>query len=308
MAVGFLGLGRMGEPMALNLVRAGTPLLVWNRSDPARVRLRNAGASVASSSRMVLRQSATVILMLANHRVIDLVLERGSPDFAANVGGRTIVNMGTTSPQYSKALEEEISGEGGSYVEAPVSGSRKPAEDAELVAMLAGDAQAVECVRLLIRPLCRDAFVCGEVPKALLTKLAVNLFLITMVTGLVEATHFAANHGLDMELFRAVLDAGPMASSVSRVKLDKLVRTDFSPQASVSDVLMNNRLVAEAARTAQLSSPLLDQCHQLFAETEAMGLGKLDMVGVLAALEELTSTRRMAPPSPDAIGSVGPSA
>jgi 3-hydroxyisobutyrate dehydrogenase len=95
--------------------------------------------------------------------------------------------MATTSPGYSKALGADVGSEGGRYVEAPVSGSRKPAEAAQLVAMLAGEPEVVASVRPLLAPMCRDAIACGPVPNALFMKLAVNLFLITMVTGLVEA-------------------------------------------------------------------------------------------------------------------------
>ena len=278
----------MGEPMALNLVRAGSHLVVWNRSAAKCEALRAAGAAVADSPADVFARADVVILMLATDVAIDAVLSRGTSDFAARVSGRTIVHMGTTSPDYSRALEADIRGAGGAYVEAPVSGSRKPAEAGQLVAMLAGDPAAVETVRPALQPMCHEIFVCGPVPSGLLTKLAVNVFLITMVTGLAESFHFAEQHGLDVQQFRAVLDAGPMASAVSRVKLGKLASNDFSVQASIVDVLKNNRLVAEAARTAGIASPLLDVCHALYAETLALGQGQLDMAGVLRAIEART--------------------
>jgi 3-hydroxyisobutyrate dehydrogenase len=154
--------------------------------------------------------------------------------------------------------------------------------------MLAGDPAAVAEVRPLLAPMCREAVECGPVPQALLMKLSVNLFLISMVTGLAEATHFAERHGLDLERLRGVLDAGPMASAVSRVKADKLVRRDFTAQASLRDVLMNNRLIADAARAAGIASPLLDACHQLYGEALALGHGAEDMAAVVRAHEART--------------------
>jgi 3-hydroxyisobutyrate dehydrogenase len=199
------------------------------------------------------------------------------------------VQMGTTSPAYSRGLEADIRAAGGRYVEAPVSGSRKPAEDGALVAMLAGEHEVVAEVGALLRPMCHEAVVCGPVPSALLMKFSVNLFLITMVTGLAEAAHFAERHGLDMHQFQGVLDAGPMASSVSRMKALKLVTGDLAVQASISDVLKNNRLIAEAAREARIASPLLDVCHALFAETEDLELSGSDMVAVVRAIEQRTA-------------------
>ena len=288
MQIGFIGLGVMGLPMALNLSRANTPLWVWNRSPDKCEPLRAAGAQVASTPAKVCENAQVIILMLAHEQAMDEALQRGTPAFASQVRNRTIVHMGTTSAAYSRALEQDILSAGGRYVEAPVSGSRKPAEAGQLVGMLAGDAASVAMVQPLLAPICRTTFVCGTVPSALLMKLSVNLFLITMVTGLCEAAHFAAQQGLDMELFRSVLDAGPMASSVSQVKLAKLVARDFEVQAAIHDVLKNNQLVAQAAREAQLASPLLDVCRDLYAQTVDMGLGHADMVAVVQAIEERT--------------------
>ena len=290
---GFLGLGMMGRPMALNLARAGIPLTVWNRTAARTEPLRAAGAAVAADPAEVFARSRTVILMLGNAAAIDSTLRRGTPDFAAYVAGRTIVPMGTTSPDYSRALETDVRAAGGSYVEAPVSGSRLPAEKGQLVAMLAGEDAAVRSVRPLLAPMCHETFVCGAAPNALLMKLAVNLFLITTVTGLTEAFHFADRHGLDRRQFLAVVDAGPMASGVSRMKSPKLMDRDFAVQAAALDVLGINELIAEAARKSGLASPLLDICHALLAETVALGHADADMIGVLHAIEARTDATRL---------------
>ncbi|MDX3312965.1 NAD(P)-dependent oxidoreductase [Streptomyces sp. NPDC054884] len=287
---GFIGLGVMGQPMALNLARAGTPLVVWNRTAGRCDPLRAVGAGVAAGPAEVFARARTVILMLADEVAVDAVLARGTADFAVRVTGRTVVHMGTTSAEYSQGLEDDVRAAGGRYVEAPVSGSRVPAERGELVGMLAGDADAVAGVRALLGPLCRETFACGAVPEALLLKFSVNLFLITLVTGLTEAFHFADRHGLDGALLRDVLEAGPMASAVSRTKAAKLLTRDFSVQAAAADVLKNNRLIAEAARRARLASPLLDICHTLYGEAVEQGHGGEDMAAVLHALETRTET------------------
>jgi 3-hydroxyisobutyrate dehydrogenase len=119
-------------------------------------------------------------------------------------------------------------------------------------------------------------------------KLAVNIFLITQVTGLAEAFHFAERHGLDRERFVQVLGAGPMASSVSLTKAAKLLTSDFTVQAAILDVLKNNGLIAAQARTSGVASPLLDICHALYRETAALGHGNADMAAVLYAIEART--------------------
>lgn len=175
-AVGFIGLGVMGQPMALNLARAGTSLVVWNRSTARSAPLRAAGAAVAASPEGVFASASVVILMLLDGDVTDAVLGRGTPAFASNVAGRTVVNMATTSPDYSIGLEADVRAAGGAYVEAPVSGSRGPAEAGELVALIAGERGAVDAVTPLLAPMCHKTVFCGAVPTALLLKLAINLF------------------------------------------------------------------------------------------------------------------------------------
>ena len=287
--LGFIGLGTMGLPMALNLARAGQDLVVWNRSPERCHPLAEAGAAVAPRIDDVFARCETVVLMLADEAATDAVLGRESSDFVNRVSGRRVVSMSTLRPGYSLALAHAIQDAGGRYVEAPVSGSRKPAEAGELVAMLAGRPEDLADVEPLLAPMCRQVFHCGPAPNALRMKLAVNVFLITMVTGLAEAMHFADRHGLELDRFAAILDAGPMASDVSRVKAAKLVHRDFARQAGISDVLKNNRLIVEAAREAGMASPQMDACLRLYAETEGLGLGSDDMIAVVRAIEARTA-------------------
>lgn len=284
--MGFLGLGLMGTPMAGNLARAGTPLLVWNRTAGRCEPLRAAGAEVAHRPADVFAGSPIVIMMLADEHAIDSVLQRRDGEFGVEIRDRAIVHMGTTSPRYSAALGTDIAAAGGRYLEAPVSGSRVPAEAGALVAMLAGEESLANQVRPLLAPMCRESVFCGPVPNALSMKLAINLFLITMVTGLAEAAHFAQRHGLDLERFLAVHNAGPMASDASRTKLAKIVAGDFSAQAAADDVLKNSRLIFEAARAAGVRSPLVDACYSLFGETVARGDAKSDMAAVVKAFRD----------------------
>ena len=294
--LGFVGLGHMGEPMAARLAQHDSGLVVWNRTIAKVGRLAALGAAPAASAAEVFDRCDVVVLMLANGTVIDEILGRQGHDFSVSLGGRVVVNMGTVAPEYSLRLYEDVLSRGGRYVEAPVSGSRVPAEAGQLVAMLAGDAAVVRMVEPLLAPMTAATFHCGQVPMALETKLAVNTFLISMVTGLAEAVSFAEHRGLDLTTLRAVLDAGPMSSAVSRIKLAKLVSGDLSAQASVSDVLYNNRLILAAAPTTDCM-PLLAQCAELYAEAEALGLGSADMAAVIEAIRGRKDTR-LAPTVP----------
>lgn len=290
--MGFLGLGLMGQPMALRLLGTGTPLVAWNRTRAKTVPLRKAGAQVAADVATVFARARIVLAMLADEAALDAVLARNTPQFADLLAGHTLVHMGTTAPQYSCALAADIARAGGRYVEAPVSGSRVPAKDGELVAMLAGDPYDVDMIRPLLAPMCRDIVLCGDVPRASTMKLAINLYLITAVTGLAEAMHFAQQHGLDLHQFADVLNTGQLASPVARVKSAKVLSGDWSAQAAVADVLKNTDLIAAAARASGTASPLLDACRTLFQETVKLGHSGSDMIAVQHAIDARTLGQR----------------
>lgn len=107
------------------------------------------------------------------------------------------------------------------------------------MALVGGDHAAVAEVRPLLAPMCRAVVACGPVGSGLLMKLAVNLYLDTMVAGLAEAVHFAERNVLDLETFSTVVESGPMASDVTRVKLPKFIHRDFAVQAATSDAFAN---------------------------------------------------------------------
>lgn len=289
--IGFVGLGVMGQPMALNLARAGVPLVVWNRTPGRAEPLREAGAVVADDVTAVFASARVVLVMLVDEAATDAVLRRGTPAFAPLVSGRLVVSTGSTAPAYAVDLAADVRAAGGRFVEAPVSGSRAPAEAGELVALLGGDRADVEEVRPLLAPLCREVLVCGPVGSGLRMKLAVNLYLDAAVAALAEAVHFADRLGLDLGTFRTAIQTGQLGSPLTRVKVPKLVDRDYAVQAAISDVLANTRLIAAEAQAAGIASPLLDLSSELYAETLALGHARSDMTAVREAIEARTRQR-----------------
>jgi 3-hydroxyisobutyrate dehydrogenase len=285
MSIGFIGLGKMGAPMAANLLRAGIPLIVWNRNAEKSKTLEAGGARVAASVAELFDSASIILMMLLDEQAINAVLERGTVRFDALVPGKTLVNLGTTSAKYSSELELDLVRAEGRYVEAPVSGSRVPAERGELVGMVAGHSLSVAAAMPLLEPLCAKVFNCGLVPGAVRTKLSVNHFLISMVAALGETVACARAAGIDLSVLQKVLDAGPMASNVSRLKLDKLIRGDFSPQASVKDAGIIARLVLAQTTAVGARAPLMESCIQLYQSAEEIGWQDLDMIAATRTLE-----------------------
>ena len=283
--VGFIGLGTMGLPMARNLALHGVALNVWNRTQKAPdVFPDGCDVAFARSPRAVLRGSRTSILMLLNQDAVDAVLERGTAAFAENVRGKTIIGMGSVDPSYSVALAGDIARAGGAYLEAPVSGSRVPAEKGQLVCLLGGDRAVVEAAAPLLRPMCKDQIHCGAAGDALRMKLAINLYLCSSLVALAEATSFARKAGLPLDKFTQAVTAGPLSSDFVTIKLPKMIDSDFTVQAGVADAHMSTCLIRTEAARLCLATPQLDVSSDLYASAVAALGPKVDMASVIAVL------------------------
>ncbi|OAA60030.1 3-hydroxyacid dehydrogenase/reductase [Cordyceps fumosorosea ARSEF 2679] len=280
MRVGFLGLGSMGTPMALNLAQH-FPITVWNRTaskcDPFR---SIPGAAVADSPAAVARQSDVVFAMLYDDSACRTILS--DPALTAALRGKTLINTSSVSVACNQLLAAHLHPAGCRFLEMPVSGSRVPAEQGKLVGMLAGGSKEdAERLAPLLGRVTAAAVHCGEeVGAGLRMKFATNLFLITMTAGLAEAMHLARAQGLDVEAFARVLDAGPMASAYSRLKVAKMVAEDWAPQAAIADCYNVTELVQGAAAEAGAETPLMTVCNGLYREAVSRGFGGDDMIAI----------------------------
>ncbi|WP_170113292.1 NAD(P)-dependent oxidoreductase [Ahniella affigens] len=298
MTVGFIGIGRMGEPIARRLLQSGQPLVVWSRTPHHADTLRADGGIVASSSEALLGTCETVLLMLRDEAAIDAVLARGSKTFARLTRDHCIVQMGTVDPLWSQRFGEDLTAAGARYVEAPVSGSKIPAERGTLLGMLAGAESDLERIEMLLAPVCQTFIRCGAVPQAMQLKLAVNHYLVGMVCVLSEAVQSARRTGIPLARLASALNLGPMASPVMQTKLQQFVQNDFAAQAAIDDVMHVAELVLAQAERAGAPSPLMQQCHEHLVRAHARGFGQLDMAAVLNHPPALASTAVLKPGTP----------
>ena len=169
--IGFLGLGMMGMPMALNLART-FPLTVWNRSSSKYPALTQAGATIGTTPSQVVEKSDVIFTMLFDGPAIQSIVDER---FKSAIRGKTLVNTSSVPVDFSRRLAEQINEAGGDFIEMPVSGSKVPAEQGQLVGMMAGDPETAERVKPFVRPLTKAAVYCGPIGSGLKTKYAVNL-------------------------------------------------------------------------------------------------------------------------------------
>ena len=277
MRIGFIGLGMMGKPMALNLTRH-FPITVWNRSSSKYATLEKAGARVGTSPSHVARESDVVFTMLFDAPAIEAIM---NDDFSNALRGKTLVNTSSVPVEFSQKLASFVRNAGGDFVEMPVSGSKVPAEQGKLVGTMAGDRDVAEPIRPIVEPLTAAAVYCGPIGSGLKTKYAINLYLVAVTAGLSESMNLARGQGLDLKAFHQVLHASPLASPYSDIKVPKMLKEDWSPQASVKDCYNSTLLIQSAARSVGVWSPITQLCVSLYKRAQQSGLGEEDMSAII---------------------------
>ncbi|KAI1351344.1 hypothetical protein F5Y01DRAFT_325496 [Xylaria sp. FL0043] len=279
MRIGFIGLGIMGTPMALNLSRH-FPVTVWNRTPSRYPPLIKAGAKVSATPAQVAEQSEVIFTMLFDATAIETILE----DLKKALAGKILINTSSISEAFSYYLAKEVSKAGGEFIEMPVSGSKLPAEKGQLVGMLGGDVHVVNKIRHILKPITCAAIHCGPHGYGLKTKYAVNLYVTTLAVGLAESMNLAKAQGLDLAILGEVISAGPAASVYAQNKITKITTEDWSPQATTKDCYKSSKLICAALKATGARSPLTEICCSMYAEAINSGYGDEDMISIIKTL------------------------
>lgn len=286
MRVGLVGTGVMGEPMAKNILKAGHRLTVYNRTPSRCESLRALGARIAPDINDVVGESEAVILMVPSYVEVDQALQRQADGrIGIPVDGKTIVLMATVAPSYSLELSASLDEAGARYVEAPVSGSRNPAEKAQLVIMASAKIDAhIDSVQPIFDALGKRTIRCGAVPAAMRMKLANQLMLASWFQTISEAAHFAVGIGLDLRQFLEMVEAGPLANDVIRSKTSKLLADDFSEQAAIRHVAKDIGLVCDEAEDCGLWLPIAQANRKVYEQAMKAGQSHDDAIGIVKLL------------------------
>ncbi len=275
MKVAFFGAGNMGEPMALNLLRAGHEVTVYNRTREKVAPLETAGALIAGSPAAAATGVDAAITMLANDQAVrDTML--GSAIVALPAGAVHMCTS-TISVAFSKELAAAHAARGQGYVAAPVLGRPEAAANKQLWVMAAGPKDQVEHCRPLIDAIGRGVSIMGEQPwQANLTKIAANFMLASMLEAMAESSALVRKSGMDVHAFIEVLTAlfnSPVYANYGKIIADR--RFDpagFRLTLGMKDV----GLALEAASGESVPMPLASLIHDHYLDAVAHGRGDAD--------------------------------
>jgi 3-hydroxyisobutyrate dehydrogenase-like beta-hydroxyacid dehydrogenase len=286
--IGFIGLGIMGQPMAANILKSGHELMVYNRTKEKTATLAETGALVADTPAVMADWADVIIFMLTGPEAIDAIIYDDKGILSTQQSGKVIINMSTVSPTYTRTLKSCLEPVGFDFIDAPVSGSKKPAIDGSLIILAGGRKELVHKLEPLLLSMGQKIIYCGETGQGSAMKMTVNLLLAVMMEGLCESLNLAQQLKLETDMVLDTILAGPLACGLFKLKNDMLRRNDFPVQFPLKHMTKDLRFVLQAADEAGAAVPAGHAVFQLYRHGVGMGQGDLDFAAVKKILEALS--------------------
>lgn len=285
--IGFIGLGIMGAGMAGNLLAAGHPLTVWNRTAGRMTPLVEAGAAAADSpADLTSRCDIVVVCVSDTPDVEEVVLGDDGVVHGADEGS-LVIDCSTISPGVTRRLAEELADRGVRLVDAPVSGGSEGAEQGTLSAMVGGSDGDVARARPVLEAFSTTVTHVGGSGAGQAAKLVNQILVVTTMLGVSEALVFAAAQGLDLEATLEAVTGGAAGSWMLANRGPQVIDGDWRPGFTVDLQQKDLRLVLEAAADAGVPAIATSLVHQLYGVLQADGLGGEGNHALVKAVERL---------------------
>lgn len=285
--IGLIGLGIMGKPMGKNLIKAGFPLTVWNRTAGRDTELVELGAQPAQSPREVAENSDIIITMVSDSPDVQAVILGEDGAIHGVRAGSVVVDMSTISPQVTRELATALKEKNVEMLDAPVSGGEKGAIEGTLSIMVGGETKVLERVRPVFDAMGKRIVHVGGTGMGQVCKLANQIAVVLNNLSMSEALVFAAKSGADVSKVLEAIQAGAAGSWALNNYAPKILRRDFSPGFLVSLQQKDLNLVMEASRDMQLSLPGTALTYELYKAIQAHGGDKEGNFALVKAIEML---------------------
>lgn len=284
--VAFIGLGRMGAPMATNLARAGHEVVLHNRTRAkAEALASDIGATVADTPREAAVRAPVVITMVADESALLSVHEGEDGVLAGLQNGGVAIDMGTTGPAGVARLAPLVEAAGGTLVDAPVSGSTDAAASAGLTIMVGGPDAAVEAVRPLLSAMGETIYHLGDTGAGAVTKLAVNNIIYALGNAVSESLVVAERAGLDRAQVYEVFENSAVAAPMIHYRHDAFLAPEDTPPAFAMTLAHKDlRLLTDLADELGVPVEQALANQSLIGRAVDAGLGANDMADVAVYL------------------------
>lgn len=273
-------MGIMGKAMAINLLRNGFKVTVWNRTLSRCHELKDHGASVGETPAAVVKKCKYTIGMLSDPPAALSVVFDKDGVLEQICEGKGYIDMSTVDADTSSKISEAVTSKGGYFLEAPVSGSKKPAEDGQLVILAAGEKALYEEALPAFDVLGKKSFFLGQVGNGAKMKLVVNMIMGSMMNAFSEGLVLADKSGLSPVTLLDVLDLAAIANPMFKMKGPAMLQENYAPAFPLKHQQKDMRLALALGDENAVSMPVAAAANEAFKKARNQGLGDLDFSAV----------------------------
>jgi 3-hydroxyisobutyrate dehydrogenase len=287
-ALGFIGMGIMGAPMARNLLKAGYAVTVWNRTWPKAAALVSDGAATAGSPSEVAAASDIILTCVTNSPDVEEVALGPGGVIEGAAAGTVFIDHSTISPAVTRTIAAKLAEKGIAMLDAPVSGGDIGAQAGTLAIMVGGDAEVFERCRPVLAAMGKTIVHCGPSGAGQVVKACNQVAGGLNLLALAEAVALARRSGVDAAKMLEVVGAGAAGSWMISNLGPRALRRDFEPGFMVELMQKDLRLALDAAAASHTPLAGTALVHQLFAVLEAAGRGREGTQALVDAIASLT--------------------
>ena len=273
----------MGQPMALQLLKANYSVIAYNRTKSKLQPLIDAGGMIADSPIEVIQQADCTILMLTDAAAIRSSIL--SEEVASHLANRTIIQMGTIAATESQSIRDQVVTAGGEYFEAPVLGSIPQVKAGELIVMVGSTEAQFAKYSELLRQYSPEPMYIGEVGTAAAMKLALNQLIPSLISSFSLSLSLVQHLGVDIEKFMTVLRQSAIYAPTFDKKLPRMRDRNFiNPNFPTKHLLKDTNLIIAQAAELGLNTSHLEGVKQIIETSLEMGLEDLDYSAIYSAI------------------------
>ena len=292
MRIGFIGIGAMGKPMALNLLKAGHELYVFDVVAAAVADMVAQGGQACTSPKELAQKTEAVITMLPNAKIVESTLTGENGLLAGSRPGQVFIDMSSVSAGSTKLMAKLAGEKGVGYVDAPVSGGVAGATAGTLTIMVGGSADDVAKVQPILQAMGKNIHHVGEVGAGDSIKVVNNLLLGINTAAVAEALVLGVKSGLSPQVMLDIIKGSSGRSYALEAKTPGFIlKNNFAAGFAIDLQYKDLELAAETAKSLGMPLPLGSMAQQIFEMARAKGLGREDISAVIKVWEELVGVQ-----------------
>ncbi len=290
--IGWVGLGKMGHPMAINLIKAGKKVSVFNRTTEKTKAHVNLGGIAINSIKELASSSDVIFTMISDDKAIEEIALSDDGIIANTQERASLIDMSTVSPAMSAKVAEAATEKHINYLRAPVNGTVMQAEAGSLVILCSGPKTTFEDCLPLLEILGSKIFYIGQDEQARFLKLCINSMVGISSSMMGEALAFGEAGGLDWNTMIDVISSSAVGSPILNYKKETLKKRDFTPAFTARQMAKDFDLVLETANLKNIPMPITSTVRQHWSAMIGTGRGELDYFAYVEMLEELAGIKR----------------